>query len=50
MAKAMSKIASNPDLRSKSSQEGLQAASEVYSLRKNAAAYNEMLAEILMAG
>ena len=50
MAKAMSNIAGNPDLRSKLSQEGLQAASEVYSLRKNAASYNEMLAEILAAG
>ena len=34
----------------KRTQEGLQAASEVYSSRKNAAAYNEMLAEILTAG
>jgi glycosyltransferase involved in cell wall biosynthesis len=49
MSKAMSKIAGNPDLRSKLSQEGLQAASEVYSLRKNAVSYNKMLAEILTA-
>lgn len=48
MAKAMREIAGNLKFRSQLAQQGLRAGSEEFSIQKNAAAYNNMLTELLM--